>query len=166
MITLTLALKAIGSAALFASAAGFSAMNKKSDAERIVRLEGQIRFVRFVRDRIDRYLSPVSDILRECDASVISDLLTGCAEADFGDIEGLRAVLRSGRYFADGGARFDSFLSALGSSYRETELLECDECLRELSELCARLAKELPKERKSKSVLFFCFAAAVVIILI
>ncbi len=166
MLTLTLAAKLIGSAALFSSAAAWSAINKRRDSERLKRIDGQIRFVRFVRGRIDRYLSPIGEILRDCEGEIRECLLIGCENTDFCDIDGLRAVLRTGRYYSDGGAVIDSFLSSLGSSYRENEVAGCDICIKEMSEIYEKLSKELPRERKSRSVLGFCLAAAIVILLI
>ncbi len=165
MLTLAIAAKLAGSAIMFSSVAAFAYRNKKRDGLRLRRLRGQIGFVRFVRDRIERYLSPISEILRDCDAEVIDGVFIGCAEDDFYDIDGMRRILSSGEYYSDGGRVFDLFLAALGSSYRENEIAACDECIKELSEISDRLKKELPRERKSRSVLLFCLAAAIVIIL-
>lgn len=166
MLTLTLAAKLLGAAALFSSVAGVAFISKRRDSERLRRLEGQMRFVRFVRERIDRYLSPISEILRDCDEDTFSALFIGCETGDYRDTDGLRAILRSGKYYSDGGAVFDSFLASLGSSYRENEIAGCDDCIKSLSAVYDKLSRELPKERKSRIVLLFCLAAAIVIILI
>ena len=165
MLSLTLAAKMLGSAFLFSSVAAMAHRNKKRDVLRIRRLEGQLRFVRFVRQRIERYLSPISEILRDCEGDTLDDVLIGCEREEFFDIEGLRSLLQSGDLYADGGKVFDSFLSSLGSSYRENEIADCDACIKDLGEIRDRLKKELPRERKSRNVLTFCFAAAIVIIL-
>lgn len=159
-------LKAVGSAVILSSAVLWSAAQKKKDAERLRRLEAQIAFVRFVRDRIDRYLAPITEILRECDEGVLCDIRIGCERSECIDIEALRRLLRSGEYYADGGEILDSFLSTLGSSYREGEIAGCDICLRELNSIYERLQKELPRERKGRCVLALCLAAGIVIILI
>lgn len=166
MLTLTLAAKLIGAAALFSSVGGMTFISKKRDVERLRRLDGQMRFVRFVRDRIDRYLSPISEILRDCDGDILAALFIGCEKENYRDTDGLRAILRSGKYYSDGGAVFDSFLASLGSSYRENEIAGCDDCIKSLSAVYEKLSRELPKERKSRGVLLFCLAAAIVIILI
>lgn len=165
MLTLTLAAKLTGSALLFSSVGALAYLNKKRDARRLLRLEGQLRFVRFVRQRIDRFLSPISEIIRDCGGDVIGDMLIGCVGADFFDIDGLRSILASGEFYADGGKIFDGFLSSLGSSYRENEIAACDACIKDLEELREKLQKELPRERKSRNVLSFCLVAAIVIIL-
>ncbi len=157
--------KAAGAIFLFVAVAGFTLSGRQRDKERLRRLDAQMRFVRFVRDRIDRFLEPIADILREADKDMMSCLTLGC-EGGFADIEGLRALLRGGAYYADGGAIFDSFLSSLGSSYREDEIAGCDGCIKELGAVYEKLSRELPRERKSRAVLAFCLAAAIVIILI
>ena len=159
-------LKAVGSAVILSSAVLWSASQKKKDAERLRRLEAQIAFVRFVRDRIDRYLAPITEILRECDEGVLCDIRIGCEKSECMDIEALRRLLRSGEYYADGGEILDSFLSTLGSSYREGEIAGCDICLRELNSVYEKLQNELPRERKGRCVLALCLAAGIVIILI
>jgi len=164
LLSLTLAAKISGAVLLFSSVGAVAYRNKKRDALRLRRLDAQLRFVRFVRQRIDRYLSPISDILRDCDEDVIGEMMIGCEREDLFDIDGLRSLLLTGEYYGDGGKIFDAFLSSLGSSYRENEIADCDACIKELGEVRDRLQKELPRERKSRNVLSFCFAAAIVII--
>ncbi len=165
MLTLNLAAKLAGCALLFSSAAAVSIRDKKRDGERLRRLRAQISFVRFIRDRIERFLSPIGDIIKDCDRDLLSDVLIGCEGGEFFDTDGLRAMLASGIYYSDGGKIFDSFLRALGSSYREEEVADCNSCIKDLEALLHKLEADLPKERKSRGVLRFCFAAAIVIIL-
>lgn len=157
--------KAAGAILLFCAVGVLSVSGKRRDRERLGRLGAQMRFVRFVRDRIDRFLAPVSDILREADGEMMCGVTLGC-EGEFADIEGLRVLLRGGEYYADGGAIFDAFLESLGSSYRDGELAGCDACLADLGTVHEKLAADLPRERKSRTVLAFCLAAALIIILI
>ena len=165
MLSYELMLKAAGALLLFASAGIWTAKNKRVGRERLLRLRGQIAFVGFVRERIERYLLPISPIIKECDKTVSDAVVIGCDSVDYRDIEGLRALLRTGRYYSDAGKEFDSFLSALGASYREDELVGCDACIKELSALYQKLSVEIPKDEKSHAVLAFCLSAAIVIIL-
>ena len=159
-------LKAVGAFVILSSAVVWCTSQKKKDTDRLRRIESQITFVRFVRDRIDRYLAPITEILRDCDEAVLRGICIGCDEPECIDIEALRHLLHSGAYYADGGEIMDSFLAALGSSYREGEIAGCDICLRELGSVHARLEKDLPRERKGRCVLALCLAAGIVIILI
>ena len=165
MLTLNLAAKLAGCAILFSSVAATSLTDKKRDGERLRRLRAQIELIRFIRDRIERFLSPIGDILRDCDRGLISEILIGCESGEFFDTDGLRAMLASGIYYSDGGKIFDSFLATLGSSYREEEVAGCNTCIKDLEVLLHKLETDLPRERKSRGVLRFCFAAAIVIIL-
>ena len=158
--------KAVGAVVVLSSAVFWSASQKKKDVERLCRLESQIAFVRFIRDRIDRYLAPITEIMRDCDEGVIRGVCIGCENSECMDVQALRVLLRSGEYYSDGGEIMDSFLSSLGSSYREGEIVGCDICLRELTAIRERLEKELPRERKGRCVLALCLAAGIVIILI
>lgn len=165
MLTYELMIKAVGALLLFVSAGIWTAKNKRQGKERLRRLNGQIAFVTFIRERIERYLLPISQIIEECDSKTMDAIAIGCEEGEYFDIEGLRAVLRTGVYYSDGGADFDRFLSSLGASYREDEIAGCDACIKELTAICERLSKDIPKEEKSRTVLAFCLAVAIVIIL-
>lgn len=165
MFSYEIVLKAAGALLLFMSAGIWTAKNKRVGKERLCRLQGQIAFVGFVREMIERYLLPISQIIKECDKRTADAVVIGCAGDEYLDIEGLRALLRTGKYYSDGGQEFDRFLSALGSSYREDELAGCDACSRELSSLYEKLSREIPKDEKSRAVLAFCFSAAIAIIL-
>lgn len=166
MIPFDLAAKVVGSVAILSSALLWARSQKNKDTERLARLEGQIAFVRFVRDRIDRYLSPISEIMRDCDEGMFCAVCLGCDSRECVDINALRSLLRSGDYYSDGGEIMDSFLASLGSSYRENEIAGCDLCLKELTALYEKLARELPRERKGRCVLAVCLAAGIVIIFI
>ncbi len=159
-------LKAIGAAVILSSAVFWSAAQKKNDEARLKRLESQISFVRFIRDRIDRYLAPITEIMRECDEEVLRGVCIGCADSECVGVQALRVLLRSGEYYSDGGEIMDCFLGSLGSSYREGEIAGCDVCLRELGEVYEKLGRDLPRERKGRCVLALCLAAGIVIILI
>lgn len=165
MLTLTLAAKLAGTALMLSAVAAFIFTSKKREAARRRRISGQIAFVRFVRERIDRYLSPVSEILRDCDAAILADAFIGCEMSTYCDIDGMRAILRSGEFFSDGGAIFDAFLASLGTSYRESEIAACECCIGDLAEILESLKTSLPREGKSRGVLLFCLVAAIVIIL-
>ena len=165
LLTYELMIKAVGASLLFVSAGIWTLKNMRRGKERLRRLRGQIEFVTFVRERIERYLLPISQIIEECDPKTASAVVIGCEDGEYFDIEGLRAVLRTGVYYSDGGADFDRFLSSLGASYREDEIAGCDACIKELTAICERLSKDIPKEEKSRTVLSFCLAAAIVIIL-
>ena len=165
MLSYEFVLKGIGALMIVASVWMWCSKNKRQGKERLRRLHGQIAFVTFVRERIERYLLPISQILEECDPGILESVVIGCDDGEYLDVEGLRAILRIGAYYADGGAEFDRFLSSLGASYREDEIVGCDACIKELSAINEKLSKEIPKEEKSRAVLAFCFAAAVVIIL-
>ena len=63
MLSYELVLKAAGAVLLFVSTGVWTAKNKRVGKERLRRLRGQIAFVGFVRERIERYLLPISQII-------------------------------------------------------------------------------------------------------
>ena len=161
-----LILKAVGAVAVISSAIFWSSAQKSKDSARLKRLESQITFVRFIRDKIDRYLAPITEIMRDCDEEILQGVCIGCADSACVDVQALQILLKSGTYYPDGGEIMDSFLLGLGTSYREGEIAGCDVCIRGLCEVYERLKKDLPRERKGRTVLALCLAAGIVIILI
>ena len=161
-----LILKAVGAVAVISSAIFWSSAQKSKDSARLKRLESQIAFVRFIRDKIDRYLAPITEIMRDCDGDILRGVCIGCADSECVDVQSLQILLKSGTYYSDGGEIMDSFLLDLGTSYREGEIAGCDTCIRGLCEVYERLKRELPRERKGRAVLALCLAAGIVIILI
>ena len=173
MITLSAAVvcKALGAAAIFGAIGAASYVTGLRDAARMRRLDSLISLISFVREQIDRYLTPVSDILRRCDPEVLEGCFIGCSMVDLkstlpGDMQEFVNAIAEGEYVADGREALVSFASDFGRSFREEELRSCDVCLDALRKTRTRLAEELPRERRSRTVLGFCIAAAIIIILI
>ncbi len=140
-----------------------------TDKARLYRLDSLITLVKYIRSQIDRYMTPVGEILRQCDSDVIDGCFVGLVDrrgARPRDVSELVSFLRKGEYFEDGKEAICLLADNLGKSYREESVRECDECLQELCALRAKLASELPKKRKARAVIGLCAAAATAIVII
>ncbi|MCQ2353679.1 MAG: hypothetical protein MJ102_01095 [Clostridia bacterium] len=169
----TVLCKAAGSAAIFAAIGASAYVTALRDKARLRRLDSLIALIVLIRDQIDRYLTPVSEILRRCDPEVIDGCFIGCSADETEkerqiptDIRGLVDAIAEGEFFSDGKDALVGFAADFGRSFREEELRSCDACLESLRQTRSRLMEELPKERRSRTVLCFCIAAAIIIILI
>lgn len=139
------------------------------DSERMRRLESLIALVRQLRVSIDRYLTPIAEIFRLCDSSLLDGCLIGVSRRAAGrprELLELTDALRESEYFGDGGEAMYALAQKLGRSHREDSVRECDECLRELEALRDRLAEELPKKRKARAVMGLCAVSAALIVII
>lgn len=160
--------KLFGSISLFLAVGGVCYISYRKEKEELLRIDSLIAFVKYIREQIDRYLTPLSEILKRCDGEIIEGILIGCDETaiERGDRDALRRALSRSRYYCDGGEEMDRFLLTLGGSFHDEEVLACDDCLSSLVEIKKGLSSELPKKNKSRTVLLFCLSFAVVILLL
>ena len=170
ILSFPLLCKLAGSSVIFASVGGAVLAGKKRETERLLRLDSLIALIGFAREQVDRYLTPVSEILRRCDPELLAGCLRGCAGISEKwvprDMPELVRVLGSGSYAADGRQAMAEFAAVFGRSFREEELHCCDRCAGELIRLRKELAVSLPEKRRSRTVIGVCAAAAAVIILL
>lgn len=168
MLSLTVICKLAGALLIFFSVCTISYLSYQRQREQLVRIDAIVSFVKYIREQIDRYLTPLGDILYRCDRGILDGIFIGC-EGESGrikDKDELRARLLESEYFADGGEALERFLIKLGSSYHDEEVAACDECLATLCEIRAHMREQLPKRHKSRTVLLFCLAAAALILLL
>lgn len=161
--------KITGAFALLGGGAYAAYTESARDRARLYRMDCLIALVKQLRTKIERYLTPVGEILRQCDAEVLKGCLTGvdsCPRERPRDVGELVFQLRRGAYFEDGGDALCALAERLGRSYREESVRECEECVRELEAVRATLASELPKKRKTRAVTGLCAAAAALIVII
>lgn len=164
------ACKLTGALLMFACVGGGICLRRRCDAERLERLDCLAEFVLFAREQVERYLTPVAEIIRRCDPGLLGGCFCGCPEDARlrrpTDMAGFDGILRRGVYAADGREAFADFAASFGKSYREEELKICEACAGELRKIRERLARELPARRRSRAVMELCCVAAAVIILI
>ena len=161
--------KFVGVAFLLGGGAYGAYLELTTDKARLHRLDSLITLVKYIRSKIDRYLTPIGEILRQCDSEIIDGCFLGVSEelsTRPSDVSELVLFLRKGEYFEDGKEAICLLADNLGRSYREESVRECDECLKELCALREKLANELPKKRKARAVIGLCAAAATVIVII
>ena len=136
-------------------------MNEAED-KKFSQLEALIALMRFFRLQIDCYCTPVGEIFKRCDKSILLSCGALVEPRDFYEFSrGLspmpeREVARL----------LESFSTELGSSYREEQLKSCDYHIAKLSELCDRERTEMLKRKKLNMTVCLCAAIAVVIFLI
>ncbi len=136
---------------------------RRSDAERLARVDGFWRLLTFTRSEIDCFLTPQGRILAKCDPRLLYDCGWHAGEPP-ADLSELLAAVGGG---LDPRARelLYGFSASLGRSFREEQLRSCDACLEALGGLRRELEAELPKRRRATLSLCLCAAAAAAVIL-
>lgn len=168
LVSLSVICKVLGAAAIFGSVGAALVSGRRRDRERLRRLDALIAFAVFAREQVDRYLTPVSEIMKRCDPAVWRDCLLGSPDGTPvpRDMEEFGRVTSAGRYAADGRAALAEFSASFGRSYREEEVRCCDACAGALKEVRASLERTLRDRRRSDEVLSLCAAAAAVLLLL
>ena len=116
------------------------------DRARLYRMDCLITLVKELRAKIERYLTPVGEILRQCDAELVKGCFAGvdsCPRERPRDVGELVFQLRRGAYFEDGKAALCTLAQTLGRSYRDESVRECDECVRELEAAVKALLQQI-----------------------
>ena len=129
-------------------------MNASASAK-CEQVEALIKFLRYIRNQVDFYALPASEILEDCE----NELFLGCGlynipkelsfekladECDIYDKESEKIV--------------KEFFCGFGRCYREEQIRECERCIASLEERRAELFMQLPKKKKINNTL--CIASA------
>ncbi len=114
-------------------------------------LDEWIDLIRHIRSQIDRYLTPLNEIMEEC-------LEKGMT---------LERLYRSTSVYLDGTAKhhIEGFTKDIGGGYREDQLKLCDFCIEELRCRRASHAAQLPTRLKLSVTLTVCITLGTAILL-
>ena len=118
-------------------------------------VDALIRFLRYVRNQVDFYALPATQILEDCD----DELFFGCGLYNLPhgvSFEFLATELDVYDKESEKIAR--EFFCGFGSYYREEQVRECERCIAVLEERRAELFRQLPKKKKINNTI--CIASA------
>ena len=146
-----LAIKIIG-ALLILSVGGIASYSEiRYEKKALGVLDEWIDLIRHIRSQIDRYLTPLNEILEEClDKNMTLD-----------------SLYRSTAIYLDSNAKhlLDHFTKDVGGGYREDQLKLCDDCIEELRCRRASYAAELPMRLKLSVTITVCISLGTAILL-
>jgi len=127
--------------------------------KRISRLEALISLIGFFRTQIDCFCTPVGEIFRRADKSLLGKCGFSYIPQSADDFSALRAFISDEAY-----AELYSFASELGTLYREEQLKRCDYYLTRLREILTREKADGTNQKKLNTVL--CVFASLCIIIL
>ena len=125
--------------------------------------EGVLALVRRIREGIDCFSVPISEILAKCDARIWTDCDIG--DAEFSD---LPSLLRGCTLYLplDMQRLLTDLSERLGGGYREEQLRCCDYFLERFTPCCDRLRAELPRRERIAWLLPLSVAAILLLMLL
>ena len=147
---------------LLSALEGSRRLNRRADRD-IVRVEGFIALMRYVRTQIDCYALPLEEIFGRCDKNILircgyydealpKDFSVFFNRLDIKDKELRRIML--------------DFSADFGKHYREEQLKRCDACIVELEALSESARQAVASRKKLNVTLCLSGAAALIILLI
>jgi hypothetical protein len=136
-------------------------MNEAED-KKASRLESLLALMRFFRVQIDCYCTPVGEIFKRCDKSILSSCGCGIEPRSFYEF----SQSLSPPPDREISALLESFAAELGASYREEQLKSCDYHIAKLSGICERERGETVKRKKLNMTVCLCASAAVAVFLL
>lgn len=159
-------LKLFGALAVGVFAARLTVHAMRLFSERILQLEGFLKLLRHIREKISCFRTPTPEIFKsfENDALSRAGFLPALAEGD------MSAALRASRTHLyldeeEMGALLD-FSAALGGGFCEEEVARCDLAIAAISEALTRRRETQPRASKLCRTLVLGASLAVIIVLI
>ncbi len=135
--------KAFGGLCLLFSGAFAAVLATRLSRRRLEVLDGWITLLTLIRGRIDCYLDPIHEILKDCDPA----LLAACGDAHAGT---LAALLQGASPYLDEECRrlLTEFAREFGNGYRDEQIKQCSYYTELLRSHRERLFRELPARIK------------------
>ena len=151
-------LRVIGGGAVVLSCILTSSYIASAEKSKIDQLEDLIMLIKYIRNQIDSYSTPIEKIMMEC-----KDILLRLdVQEDVADFSRLLSVceIKSGDNCKN---ILNTFAASLGKGYREQQVKLCDTTLAELDAIRKKLTEEYPNKKKTAAAL--CFAAGGVLLI-
>ena len=126
-----------------------SSINKKA-AARLELTEGWIDLISYIKNRVELFSLPISDILRECSTEQLRrcgyvgvkrpvDLLSMLEKTERADVETQQIV--------------ESFSREFGKCYRKEQVKRCEICIAQLEIQRNRMKEQLPTRKRLTATL-------------
>ena len=126
-------------------------------------VEALIRFIRYVRNQVDFYALPASEILKNCD----EELFLGCGLYNVPKELSFETLASECNIYDKECERIArDFFCGFGRCYREEQVRECERCIAMLEERRSVLFEQLPKKKKVNNTVCIASALCVGILLI
>ncbi len=155
--------KALGIALILGSGCLSARRFQRVQRQQLCVLDAWLELLFYIREQIDCFLTPQAELLKHADPS----LLQRCAGNAEVAPHQLHALLACATPYLSTESRrlLHTFLSELGSSYREMQVKRCDRYLAELEQLRDQAASEISKKLRTGIALRICGAMGIAVML-
>ena len=155
--------KLIGGMLIVGSGAYAAYLSSRAEQKKLTVLDGWLELLFYIREQIECFLTPQSELLRYADKETLKKCIGGGALP----ARDLKKLLDTATPHLDNDSRqlLSSFLAELGSSYREEQVRRCDQYLSKLQRIRGELASELPKRIRLNVALRLCASLGITVLL-
>ena len=146
-------------------AAGFliSMQINKSKREYLRRIEAYIELIKFIRLKIECFVTPIPDILQECDDEILKLCCKG-QSIPYSIEEIHKSIPRNDN--SKGYRIIRDFFRSIGKSYKDSEIRLCNNSICALIEHKDEIEKRLPSEERARTALWLCSFCALLLIIL
>ena len=145
-------LKLLGSALLITSSISASRVLIGIEQKRIKQTDSFIALIRYIRDRIDCYSTPIDKILSTCPDDILLEIGGRNGEFSFWELVSQNDMVLDG----EGKRILREFSESLGKNYRERQIKLCDSAISTLENY--RKTKNADLTAKRKAINAICLA--------
>ncbi len=141
------------------------AMNRM-EMRRLTVLDGYISLLRYIKGQINCFAMPVGDILATADPTVLS-ACQGHRGKGSGARETLSELILDSRLYLEPETErlLQNFSAELGHTFRQEQVMRCDEYIQALGEERRKLAEATPTRIRINSILALCTTLGMTILL-
>lgn len=141
------------------------AMNR-IETRRLTVLDGYISLLRYIKGQINCFAMPVGDILDTADPSVLS-ACHGEKRHQTAEKESLSELILASRLYLEPETErlLHNFSAELGHTFREEQVMRCEDYIRALGEERRKLAEATPARIRINSILTLCTTLGMAILL-
>ena len=159
--------KWIGAGILLLMGGYASVSMNRMEQKRLDVLDSYISLLRYIKGKINCYAMPVSDILATADQMLLASCIGGEPCEPGRDPLSLPSMIQASHLYLEPEAErlLCNFSSELGHTYRVEQVTRCEDYIIALGEERRRLADVAPMRRRLNSMLSFCAAFGMAILL-
>lgn len=159
--------KWVGAGILLLMGGYASVTMNRLEQKRLDVLDSYISLLRYIKGQINCYAMPVSDILATADPMLLSACVGDERYREQGDTMSLSTMIHAAHLYLEPESErlLHNFSSELGHTYRAEQVTRCEDYIAALGEERRRLADATPMRLRLNSMLSFCAAFGLAILL-
>ena len=142
------------------------AMNRM-EKRRLTVLDGYVALLRYIKGQINCFAMPVADILATADPDILSACQGKKVMDHTAEAKTVSELIQASRLFLEPETErlLQNFSAELGHTFREEQVMRCEDYIQALGEERRKLAEATPTRIRINSILALCTTLGITILL-